>query len=168
MSRHSKKEIERIKRLASKMTVGTGKAKAHSLNRIVGQTYVFMREGHDWHFAHDGRAAVQAAQAQDYDLVLMDLHMPEMDGIDATREPPLERWRTINDRVRNPEGAVTIAVVGKYTGMKDAYKSLIEALSLPRNEARQRMAILLMMVRRHDVHEWAREFLDVLTRGAWR
>ena len=50
-------------------------------------------------------------------------------GIDATREPPLERWRTINDRVRNPEGAVTIAVVGKYTGMKDAYKSLIEALS---------------------------------------
>lgn len=49
MSRHSKKEIERTKRLASKMTVGTGKAKAHSLNRIVGQTYVFMREGHDWH-----------------------------------------------------------------------------------------------------------------------
>jgi len=31
--------------------------------------------------------------------------------------------------VRNPEGAVTIAIVGKYTGMKDAYKSLIEALS---------------------------------------
>src|SRR5216683_440645 len=34
-----------------------------------------------------------------------------------------------NVRVRNPEGAVTIAIVGKYTGMKDAYKSLIEALS---------------------------------------
>ena len=49
MSRHSQKEIERIKRLASKMTIGTGKAKALSLNRIVGQTYVFMREGHDWH-----------------------------------------------------------------------------------------------------------------------
>src|SRR6201988_3986664 len=30
---------------------------------------------------------------------------------------------------RNPEGQVTIAIVGKYTGMKDAYKSLIEALS---------------------------------------
>ena len=47
-------------------------------------------------------------------------------------EPPradLERWRIINERVRNPEGAVTIAVVGKYTGLKDAYKSLIEALS---------------------------------------
>jgi CTP synthase len=34
----------------------------------------------------------------------------------------------INERIRNPEGEVTIAIVGKYTGMKDAYKSLIEAL----------------------------------------
>jgi len=43
--------------------------------------------------------------------------------------PDLARWRTVNDHVRNPEGEVTIAVVGKYTGLKDAYKSLIEALS---------------------------------------
>jgi CTP synthase len=43
--------------------------------------------------------------------------------------PDLERWRIINERIRNPEGAVTIAIVGKYTGLKDAYKSLIEALS---------------------------------------
>jgi CTP synthase len=49
-------------------------------------------------------------------------------GIDAS-PPDLERWRIINERIRNPEGAVTIAVVGKYTGLKDAYKSLIEALS---------------------------------------
>ena len=33
------------------------------------------------------------------------------------------------DRIHNPEGEVTIAIVGKYTGLKDAYKSLIEALS---------------------------------------
>ncbi|HSV23012.1 MAG TPA: CTP synthase, partial [Xanthobacteraceae bacterium] len=43
--------------------------------------------------------------------------------------PELDRWRIINERIRNPEGAVTIAIVGKYTGLKDAYKSLIEALS---------------------------------------
>ena len=43
--------------------------------------------------------------------------------------PDMSRWRIINERVRNPEGDVTIAIVGKYTGMKDAYKSLIEALS---------------------------------------
>src|ERR1700730_16024364 len=47
----------------------------------------------------------------------------------ADRAPPdLDRWRVINERIRNPEGAVTIAIVGKYTGLKDAYKSLIEAL----------------------------------------
>jgi CTP synthase len=50
-------------------------------------------------------------------------------GIDAGAGPDLTRWRTINERIRNPEGDVTIAIVGKYTGMKDAYKSLIEALS---------------------------------------
>src|SRR6516164_2011805 len=50
-------------------------------------------------------------------------------GIEPRRAPDLERWRLINERVRNPEGDVTIAIVGKYTGMKDAYKSLIEALS---------------------------------------
>jgi CTP synthase len=50
-------------------------------------------------------------------------------GIEAGSPPDLATWRLINERIHNPEGDVTIAVVGKYTGMKDAYKSLIEALS---------------------------------------
>jgi len=50
-------------------------------------------------------------------------------GMDTGMPPDLERWRLINERIRNPEGDVTIAIVGKYTGLKDAYKSLIEALS---------------------------------------
>jgi CTP synthase len=50
-------------------------------------------------------------------------------GIEAGPAPELQKWQLINERVRNPEGDVTIAIVGKYTGMKDAYKSLIEALS---------------------------------------
>ncbi len=50
-------------------------------------------------------------------------------GIEPDGEPDLARWRLINERIRNPEGDVTIAIVGKYTGLKDAYKSLIEALS---------------------------------------
>ena len=50
-------------------------------------------------------------------------------GMEIGAPPELARWRTINERIRNPEGDVTIAIVGKYTGMKDAYKSLIEALS---------------------------------------
>jgi CTP synthase len=50
-------------------------------------------------------------------------------ALEPKGEPDLARWSLINERVRNPEGDVTIAIVGKYTGMKDAYKSLIEALS---------------------------------------
>jgi CTP synthase len=48
--------------------------------------------------------------------------------VKAPPEPDLTRWEEIGERLKNPEGEVTIAVVGKYTGMKDAYKSLTEAL----------------------------------------
>jgi CTP synthase len=42
--------------------------------------------------------------------------------------PVLTRWDDMVDRYQNPEGEVTIAVVGKYVGLPDAYKSLNEAL----------------------------------------
>src|SRR5690349_21998700 len=44
------------------------------------------------------------------------------------KEPDLQRWYDIVERVRRPEGEVTIAIVGKYIQLKDAYKSLSEAL----------------------------------------
>ncbi|MCT8999496.1 CTP synthase [Chelativorans intermedius] len=50
-------------------------------------------------------------------------------GIDPAPKPRLERWQEVSHRIHNPEGEVTIAVVGKYTGLKDAYKSLNEALA---------------------------------------
>lgn len=50
-------------------------------------------------------------------------------GMTPKALPELKTWNTINERIRHPEGAVTVAIVGKYTGMKDAYKSLTEALS---------------------------------------
>jgi len=50
-------------------------------------------------------------------------------GIEPAPKPDLTRWNGITERIANPEGEVTIAIVGKYTGMKDAYKSLIEALA---------------------------------------
>ncbi len=49
-------------------------------------------------------------------------------GILDAPEPDLARWDDIVDRFRNPEGEVTIGVVGKYVGLQDAYKSLNEAL----------------------------------------
>jgi CTP synthase len=49
-------------------------------------------------------------------------------GITNAPEPDLERWRSISETIANPDGEVTVAIVGKYTGLKDAYKSLNEAL----------------------------------------
>jgi CTP synthase len=50
-------------------------------------------------------------------------------GIEPAPKPDMSRWNAVAQRINNPEGEVTIAIVGKYTGMKDAYKSLIEALA---------------------------------------
>ena len=49
-------------------------------------------------------------------------------GIDPDAKPDLTRWTDIMDRLTNPEGEVTVGVVGKYVGLQDAYKSLNEAL----------------------------------------
>ncbi|RCK52549.1 CTP synthase [Thalassospira profundimaris] len=49
-------------------------------------------------------------------------------GLQA-QEPDLGRWENICDIVRNPEGEVTIGIVGKYIQLPDAYKSLTEALT---------------------------------------
>jgi len=50
-------------------------------------------------------------------------------GMLGTSNPPdMTRWADVVDRYENPEGEVTIAVVGKYVGLPDAYKSLNEAL----------------------------------------
>jgi CTP synthase len=49
-------------------------------------------------------------------------------GIEGAPAPKLDMWEEIVSRIKEPEGEVTIAVVGKYTGLLDAYKSLNEAL----------------------------------------
>ncbi|MBV6488292.1 MAG: CTP synthase [Pseudorhodoplanes sp.] len=64
-----------------------------------------------------------------YHAAGLDTELLSAFGIEVRGEPDLSTWRWINERIRNPEGQVTIAIVGKYTGLKDAYKSLIEALS---------------------------------------
>ncbi len=49
-------------------------------------------------------------------------------GLTGSPTPVLDRWEGISAAIANPEGEVKIAIVGKYTVLKDAYKSLIEAL----------------------------------------
>ena len=49
--------------------------------------------------------------------------------ISPAPRPNLDRWEDVHDRIVNAEGEVRIAVVGKYTQLGDAYKSIAEALT---------------------------------------
>ncbi|SDI66363.1 CTP synthase [Aliiruegeria lutimaris] len=49
--------------------------------------------------------------------------------ISPAPRPILDRWEDVSDRVHNSDGEVRIAIVGKYTQLEDAYKSIAEALT---------------------------------------
>ncbi|MGE5501745.1 MAG: CTP synthase [Ignavibacteriales bacterium] len=80
-------------------------------------------------------AVVTAMDSASIYAVPLDYHREGLDsevlavfGMHDAPAPDLSRWEAINEVMTNPDGEVTIAVVGKYTVLKDAYKSLIEAL----------------------------------------
>ncbi|MFM2351093.1 MAG: hypothetical protein RIR04_2059, partial [Pseudomonadota bacterium] len=50
-------------------------------------------------------------------------------GISPAPKPNLSRWEDVMDRLTHPEGVVRVAIVGKYTQLEDAYKSIAEALT---------------------------------------
>ncbi len=58
----------------------------------------------------------------------LDTQVLDCFGMNEGKNPDLSVWENIVSRVKEPEGEVTIAVVGKYTNLADAYKSLNEAL----------------------------------------
>jgi CTP synthase len=59
----------------------------------------------------------------------MDQAVLDAFGIAPAPKPNLARWEDVADRVYNPEGEVKVAIVGKYTQLEDAYKSIAEALT---------------------------------------
>jgi CTP synthase len=80
-------------------------------------------------------AVIPALDAKSIYEVPLNYHAEGLDeevlrafGIEPGQNPKLDRWEDIRERLRNPEGEVNIAVVGKYVGLQDAYKSLNEAL----------------------------------------
>lgn len=81
------------------------------------------------------QAVIPALDAQSIYAVPLQYHGEGLDdevlhafGIKDAPSPDLARWHDIMNRFNNPEGEVTIGVVGKYVGLQDAYKSLHEAL----------------------------------------
>jgi CTP synthase len=80
-------------------------------------------------------AVIQALDAKSIYSVPLQYHEEGLDrevlrgfGITDAPAPDLSRWDDVTERYFNPEGEVTVAVVGKYVGLPDAYKSLNEAL----------------------------------------
>jgi CTP synthase len=80
-------------------------------------------------------AVIQALDSDNIYAVPIDYHKEGLDtevlsvfGIDDAPVPDLSLWADITNRYSHPDGDVSIAVVGKYTVLKDAYKSLIEAI----------------------------------------
>ena len=81
------------------------------------------------------QAVIPALDARSIYAVPLQYHAEGLDeavlsafGETSPPSPRLTRWDDIIDRLDNPEGEVTIGVVGKYVGLPDAYKSLHEAL----------------------------------------
>ncbi len=80
-------------------------------------------------------AVIPALDAKSIYAVPLQYHNEGLDeevlrafGIEPVSDPDLSRWSEIEERLGNPEGEVTVGVVGKYVGLPDAYKSLHEAL----------------------------------------
>ncbi len=73
-------------------------------NRLIIQSY-FKRTTDHIDIAENGAIAVEKFKAGDYDLVLMDVQMPIMDGYTATRE--IRKWERENGRKETPIFALT-------------------------------------------------------------
>src|SRR4051794_4512907 len=82
-------------------------------------------------------AVIQAMDSSNIYHVPLDYHEQGLDtevldvfGLkDSAPAPDLSRWEQISHTLSHPDGEVNIAIVGKYTALTDAYKSLIEALT---------------------------------------
>jgi CTP synthase len=63
-----------------------------------------------------------------YHAAGLDTELLKHFAVAVAPQPDLAKWAEIVKRLKAPDGEVTIGVIGKYTELKDAYKSLIEAL----------------------------------------
>jgi len=93
-------------------------------------------------------AVVEAIDVSSIYKVPLQLYDQEFDtlvmkrlGLEPKQEPALDDWRAFVEACENPEGVVEVAMVGKYVSHKDAYLSVVEALSHAGTANRVRVSI---------------------------
>jgi CTP synthase len=72
-------------------------------------------------------------------------------GIESRDEPDLSNWEHFLSKLKNPAGSVSIALVGKYVELKDAYKSIRE--SLVHAGAKNECKVNVSLIHSEGVHE---------------
>ena len=110
------------------------------------------------------RAVISGVDADDLYKIPMLLHEEGLDDIvvDKLRleVPPadLSEWRRVVSAKTNPEATITVAMVGKYVNLRDAYMSLIEALT--HAGVRTRTRVNIQFVEATDVEKHGTGCLD--------
>ena len=91
-------------------------------------------------------------------------------GIAPAPRPNLSRWEDVMDRLTHAEGEVRVAIVGKYTQLEDAYKSIAEALTHGGMANRVRVKsewIDAEIFEREDPAPWLERFHAILVPGGF-
>jgi CTP synthase len=91
-------------------------------------------------------------------------------GITPAPKPNLARWEDVMDRITHPEGEVRVAIVGKYTQLEDAYKSIAEALTHGGMANRTKVRaewIDAEIFEREDPAPWLENFHAILVPGGF-
>ena len=90
--------------------------------------------------------------------------------ISPAPKPDLSRWTDVMDRMTHAEGEVRVAIVGKYTQLEDAYKSIAEALTHGGMANRVRVKadwIDAEIFEREDPAPWLQDFHAILVPGGF-
>jgi CTP synthase len=118
--------------------------------------------------AYDLRTIYEAPLA--YHRAGLDQAVLDAFGISPAPKPNLDRWTDVMDRLTHAEGVVRVAVVGKYTQLEDAYKSIAEALTHGGMANRTRVQaewIDAEIFEREDPAPWLQDFHAILVPGGF-